>query len=321
VAYGPAGFLAFVRVGTGNPRGQRSAIWRSEDGVTWERLSDAGTFPLGARLRTMLGVDDGYLMGGVIYRDRAPRAAIWSSRDGRTWTLGRGTREDQTFEIGGYIDTLEDPASGGIDAFALYPGNGEGHARSADGVVAVGQACMPSFDEDPWVWNGACWGQLWRSPDGLTWRKDEGARPRPYGAIRHAASTAERVVVDAPICLEGCASALLLTDDGERWRVAYGSPVDGELQALVSQDGRFRALLTSQEVNDERGTMSLVLWGSGDGANWALEKSQPTLPVTFSSLADVEMAVARDRLVVTASGETAPDGDIVSVALLSPPLP
>lgn len=317
VAYGPAGFLAYGRIGTGDTLGQGSAVWRSADGRSWERLTDTTAFPQKARLRTILGTDDGYLLGGVIYYEKAPRAAIWSSPDGQTWTRARSTADDQTFEIGGYIDTMEDPGSGGVDAFALYPGSTDSTASMANGVVAVGQACMPSFDEDPWAWNGACWGQVWSSSDGLTWRKDEGTRPRPFGAISHAAALADRLLLGAPICHDGCADALLWADDGTSLRVAYGSPVDGQLEGLVAQAGRFRALLAAE---GEGASSQLALWVSGDGTNWTREDAQPELPVSVR-FHDVDMAIAGERLVVTVSGEAAPDGDFISLALLSPPLP
>ncbi len=285
VAYGPAGFLAFGRVA--EQSGQRSAVWRSGDGTSWERVTASDSFPTVARLRTILGADDGYLLGGVSYFENAPRAAIWSSPDGRTWTQARAK---EAFEIGGYIDTMEDPQAGGVDAFALYPG--------------------PS--------GGICWGQLWRSPDGLSWKKEEGAMPRPHGAITSVAAVAERLVVDAPICLDPCGSAMLLTPDGSEWHVAYGSPVGGELKALTVQGGHFFALLAGPSAQGGQDGDLLALWASGDGADWALEEAQPILPVAGMWIYDVDMAVAGDRLILTVSGTT-DDSDLVSVALLSPP--
>ena len=313
VAYGPAGFLAFGRVG--EPGGQRSAVWSSVDGSSWERVTASDAFPRAARLHTILGAEDGYLLGGVIYFEQAPRAAIWSSRDGQTWTRARAKG---VFEIGGYIDTMEDPQAGGVNAFALYPGAESAAGSLADGVVAVGQGCMPSFDKRPWAWGGTCWGQLWRSPDALAWEKDE-AMPRPQGTISAVATVAERLVVDAPICFDSCGSAMLLTPDGTAWHVAYGSPVDGQLKAMAAAGGRFLALLTGPSVQGDESGDTLALWASGDGTDWTLEEAQPMLPVAGMWIRDADMAVAGDRVVVTVSGDV--DGsEFVSVALLSPPL-
>jgi hypothetical protein len=295
--------------------GQRSAVWRSDDGTSWERVSASDAFPTVTRLRTILGADDGYLLGGVLYFEKAPRAAIWSSADGKTW---RQARAKEVFGIGGYIDTMEDPSAGGVDAFGFYPGAESGAGLLASGVVAVGQACMPAFDRDPWAWGGTCWGQLWRAPDGLSWTKDEGAMPRPQGAINAVAAVAERLVVDAPICFDPCGSAMLLTPDGSEWHVAYGSPVDGQLKALTVQGGHFFALLAGPSVQGDQDGEVLALWASGDGTNWALEEAQPILPVAGMWISDADMAVAGDRLIVTDSGTDDGD-DLVSVALLSPP--
>ena len=313
VAFGPGGFVAFGRAQAKIDGRQVSAVWRSDDGGSWERVPTDSAFPTGARLWTILGADDGYMLGGVIYGERAPRAAIWSSPDGRTWTLARGRG---TFEIGGYIDTLEDPASGGVNAFATYPGPTDGRGSIATGAVAVGQGCMPSFDEDPWAWNGACWGELWRSPDGLTWRKRD--MPRTRGGATTVATIGPRIVADAPICWEGCPSAILVSDDGSAWRIAHGSPVDGELVAVTAAAGRFHALL--KVPDQDSGWQSLALWSSVDGTDWSLEEAQPTLPGGGMTFHDVDLAVAGDhRLVVTAAGESAPDGAFTSIALLGPP--
>jgi hypothetical protein len=315
VAYGPAGFLAFGRVG--EKGGQLSAVWRSDDGSTWQRVTAPDTFPTATRLRTILGAHDRYLLGGVIYYDSAPRAAVWSSADGITWTRARAP---EAFGIGGYIDTMEDAASGGINAFALYPGPTDGSGRLADGVVAVGQACMPSFDKDPWAWSGWCWGQLWRSPDGLAWTRDEGDMLRPRGEIGSVAAVGRRFVIDAPICFEACGSALLLSPDGSAWQVAYGSPVGGKLWAMTTEGGHFYALVAVPATLPE-GPAGLSLWASGDGTNWALEQSQPTMPLGPMWLGNVDMAVFGDRLVVIASALEGVDVPGGSIALLSPPLP
>jgi hypothetical protein len=316
VAYGPGGFVAFGRA-QATPKGpQGSAAWRSADGTSWQRVETADAFPAATRLRTILGTTDGYLLGGVIYDKRAPHAAIWSSPDGATWTLAHGR---DAFDIGGYINTLEDPASGGVNAFAVYPAPADESRSLAQGAVAVGEACMGSIDRSIWSFNGACWGQLWRSPDGVTWRK--GDMPQTFGTALAVATSGDRVVVGAPICWD-CPSAMLVSDDATTWRVAYGSPVDGRLVAMTSAAGRFYALLdVSDPTNVPGHGESLALWSSDDGTQWRLDEAQPTLPVAVTSFYEVAMAVAGDRLVVTAAGETQAAPGFASVALLGPVLP
>lgn len=316
VAYGPAGFIAYGRVETKSD-GQVPAVWRSDDGASWERLTADDAFPAGARMRTILGAADGYLLGGVIY-GRTPRAAIWSSADGQLWTRARGSKDDRTFDIGGYIDTMEDPMSGGVNAFALYPGTDSADASLADGVVAVGQACAPAIDKEPWAWNGGCEGQQWGSPDGLTWQTGDMARSR--GPAIAVAAVGDRLIVAAPACWDDCASTLLMTAGESSWDVSYGSPVGGEVKALASVGGHFYALVAVPETFPE-GPVNLALWSSGVGSDWALEEWQPRMPLGAMWLHDVDLAVMGDHLLVTASGTEGPDETSGSVALLSPPLP
>ena len=321
VAHGPAGFLAYGRVET-KEDGQVPAVWRSDDGASWERLTADDAFPKGARMRTILGAADGYLLGGVIY-GRTPRAAVWSSTDGRSWTQARGRADDGTFDIGGYIDTMEDPLSGGVNAFALYPGTESGAASLADGVVAAGQACAPALDREPWAWNGVCEGKEWTSPDGLTWQSGDMARSR--GPASAVATVGDRLIVAVPVCWDDCSSTLLLSAGGSRWDVAYGSPVGGEVRALTSMGGRFYALVAVPE-SFAQGPATLMLWSSADGTDWVLEQLQPPMPLGAMWLHDVDLAVLGDRLLVTASGTEGCDEEACdvlggSIALLGPALP
>ena len=111
----------------------------------------------------------------------------------------------------------------------------------------------------------------------------------------------------------------MLASDAGDWRVAYGSPVGGELVAMTSVEGRFHALLAGDDPTS--GLRSLALWSSDDGEDWRPAETQPSLPMGVASFHDVDMAVADDRLIVTAAGETLSDEGFASFALLSPPLP
>ena len=315
VAYGPGGFVAFGRA-QATPKGQQqSAIWRSPDGSAWERVPTADLFPRSTRLRTILGTTDGYLLGGVLYGERAPHAAIWSSPDGLTWTRANG--RDRAFEIGGYIDTLEDPASGGINAFAVYPTPTDGTGSLAGGAVAVGEACVGAIDRSIWAFNGNCWGQLWRSLDGLSWQK--GDMPQTLGAVSTVATRGERAAVGAPICPD-CPAAVLVSDDASTWRVAYGSPVEGRLEALTSVAGRFYALLVGTDPVDGKGE-SLAVWSSDDGTEWRLDDEQPTVPFEAASFHDIDMIPAGNRLLIVAGAETSRAPGFASVAMIGPVLP
>ena len=145
-------------------------------------------------------------------------------------------------------------------------------------------------------------------------RRDESAR-----CWGHAAS-GDRTVVGTPICWD-CPPAMLISDDLSTWRVGYGSPVDGRLAAMTSAAGRFHAVLIVPGATDgDRTTFTLAVWSSDDGTQWKLEEEQPVLPVPVTSFHAVDMAVAGDRLVVSAAGETDDTSGFASVALLGPVL-
>jgi hypothetical protein len=333
VAFGPGGFVAFgwvasdrdSLIGTGR-WGVAPALWRSDDGRSWERLPTPDSFiaegPMlsGAWPQTIVGTDDGYLLGGTLYATPAPRAAIWSSPDGLTWTLAG---PDDVFDIGGYVDTLEVPGTGGVYAIAVAPG-GSPRAGSA---IAVGEAC-PGPDEGvgpkgSWAaafeWTpGDCAARLWRSLDGETWEVDrfraaEGGslRREPYWA-RTVATTGEQDVARVE------PHKVLVSADGNTWDVARGGRLGRHL-AVTAVDGQFYALLPECTAAECR-RKGLALWSSEDGATWHRDVTQPPLPADPQDFIDVDMVAAGDRLVVAASYFSAPYGELASMALVSPPL-
>jgi hypothetical protein len=332
VAHGPAGFVAFGwaqsdpgsrRAGTG-PSGVTPALWRSDDGTSWDRLPTPSSFraagPMysGALPVTILGTPRGYLLGGVLYDTPAPRAAIWSSTDGRTWALAG---PDEAFDIGAYVDTLEMPAAGGISAITASPPDG----ASAERYVAVGEACPGAarFARPTGAWAkafqwtpGDCASRVWRSEDGLTWRTEpfrpaDGGdlAPVPYEAGSVAASGDRDIVGVAP-------ERVLVSDDGRTWDVADGV---GAHLALASLAGRLYALV-AECADAGCQSRSLALWGSDDGASWSRHPSQPSLPIKAQEVVSVDVAPAGDRLVVTVGYFGAPYGELTSAALLSPVL-
>lgn len=314
IAYGPGGFLVFGRAQDTRKGGQRSAIWRSADGASWERVATGDAFPRTARLRTILGAADGYLVGGVIYGELTPRAAIWSSPDGERWVPAPGKG---VFKVGPYLETMEDPGAGGIEAFALQAAPADGSGSLANGVVASGTTCV-GFVE---VGSVRCQAQVWRSRDGRTWRKDD--VPATFGGASTVAAIGDRVVADAPSCLGGgdwgdwdCPPLLLVSDEVAGWRFAYGSPVDGRLVAMTSAAGRLHAVLAIEAAPDVPD--SLAVWSSDDGTNWRPDADQPTLPVT-GILQDVSVVPFGGRLLIVA-GMITDEGTGVSVALLGPEL-
>lgn len=330
VAYGPGGFVAFGwaaaqgsrRVGTG-PSGVTPALWRSDDGATWERLPTPKAFlakgPMvsGAWPLTIAGSGSGYLLGGTLFDTPTPRGAIWASADGRSWTLAD---PPEAFDIGSYVDTLEIPAAGGIAAIAVASDD-----TGAGGAIAVGEACpgparfaRPKGDwAKAFQWTpGDCASRVWRSEDGRTWsaepfRPADGAdlAPVPYEAGTIAATGQRTIVGVAP-------ERVLVSDDARTWDVADGI---GAHLALASLAGRFYALV-SECADAGCQSHDLALWTSADGTSWSRHPSQPSLPVAAQDFVSVDVAPDGDRLVVTAGYFALPYGELTSAGLLSPAL-
>ncbi|MFO1541396.1 MAG: hypothetical protein ACKOTZ_13285 [Chloroflexota bacterium] len=293
VAAGPDGFVLVGR-GTFGPVADRPiAVWRSPDGATWTR-TDA-RFPAATRPTRLVRGSDGYLLAGVIYGERAPRAAVWSSPDGRMWTRAA---DDDVFGVGGYIDTMEDPASGGIGALTAVGG----------GALAVGLACFPSFDRTRWAWSGGCWGDGWVSPDGTGWA--DATLPQTAGSYTGAAALGTRAIVTTEICPD-CPPAVLVADidvDGDGapdadapWRVAYGAPVGGRFLAIAAGADAAWILLAGP-------TGGLHLWRSADGERWAEVPDLPAIPGGATWVAEGDLAIHDGHVVIVASVEAGTPG-------------
>ncbi len=332
VAHGPAGFVAYgwavpeASMGTKAERRGVAPIeptlWQSGDGTAWSRLpspdgfSTEGLMVTGPWLRAITGTEDGYLLAGTIYDTPAPRAAIWSSPDGLEWTLAG---PETAFDVGAYIDTMEIPAAGGISAFAVEPStDGE-----TGGVIAVGSACPKAkAGAGPkgrgwkaWDWTtGECQARIWRSVDGLTWRA---------GALEDASgSQVEAFAADA-VATIGSAEVvgvypkrILYAGEESTWAASSDRKARRQ-RALAASEAGFHAFVPKCVVDRCR-RRTLAAWSSPDGAEWALDASQPALPVGVDEFVYVDATAFGDRTVAIAGYFPSRGDDFVSVALLSP---
>ena len=322
VASGPGGFVAFGWAGGGGRPGSLApALWRSDDGRSWERLpalagfQTEGSMLPGPWLHGMTGSEDGYLLGGTIYGKPAPRAAIWSSPDGLTWTLAEG---DEVFDVGAYIDTMETPAAGGISAIAIAPPRAEG----AWHAVAVGSTCPQGKPgagpkgglSKTYDWTtGQCRAQAWRSADGLTWERLD--LPNGYFRAESVANDGSQVIIGATSTES--VNEIISSANGIDWAANGGKA--GRQVALAAGSTGFHALVPTC-LNEGCRRRSLELWSSVDGVRWGLDPAQPTMPQGVEDFIDVDMADYGGRVVATAGYWTAPPTDLASMALLSPPL-
>ncbi len=324
VAHGPAGFVAFgwARPDVTADRGYIvPALWRSVDGRSWERIPTPESFVVtdglmlpGPWLRTIVGNEAGYLLGGTIFGKPAPQAAIWSSPDGLTWTLAES---DEVFDVGAYIDTMEIPAAGGIGALAVAPAGSAGSVAA----IGVGPVCPEAkqgagprrgFREFDWT-TGVCRPHLWHTTDGLTW--ETGDLGRASGYPMSAAGNTLGWVIDLTTG-DPDGDVVVFSADTFAWEDAAGGPI-GQQGALTATDDAFHVLIQTCE-NERCRRKGLDLWSSPDGLTWSQATAQPTLPEDIEDFMRVSAAAAGDRIVVAAGYWAAGSGDLASMVLLSP---
>jgi hypothetical protein len=145
VVEGPAGLLA-VADGISACGGPENVfgIWRSADGITWQKIDIAATFG-SAGISTIEAGSAGYIATGFTGGD-FPKPAVWTSADGQTW---RNVN-------------LEAATFAGIEV--------QNATAFAGGYVLAGSVLSPSGDgcgSQPYVTPS-----LWWSADGRAWSHD-----------------------------------------------------------------------------------------------------------------------------------------------------
>lgn len=231
-----AGSPGIVVVGYAARPDLRATAWFSTDGVTWSRTRLAETLDLrvnavawdGVRF-VAVGEDRDAATDAAAIRTAHGRAAVWTSSDGRSWVRVTGSE----LAAGSLVDTLEDPASGGMVAIV----------GGANGLVGVGSTCTTAR---------GCTGAIWHSADGSSW--ESVAVPAGAGVLQSVTATATGYVAMGP-------SVLLASPDGQKW-VKSDPPVAADLKALVPIGDR---LLISAEVDH---SAPARLWVSGDATAW-----------------------------------------------------
>jgi hypothetical protein len=246
VATGDPGIVA---IGYAARPDLQATTWFSADGTTWERSSLGLEPPAaspsglnGARLNAVtwdgrqfviVGEDRSDWKGfGSPLTTAKARAAVWTSPDGRTWTR---VPHAPVFEVGGFIDTTEDPSTGGMADVMAGP----------DGLVAVGSVCNTKAAV-------GCQPAVWTSPDGLTWvhLKDVPTASGSLSSIAMSDTRTSYVAVGA--------GTVLTSRDGRTW---VQQPVErpGDFQTVTWIGDRFFATVLGEPE---------TVWTSEDGSTW-----------------------------------------------------
>jgi hypothetical protein len=249
VAVGEPGFVA---IGYSAQPTMEATTWFSPDGVTWARnpLGDATFTRVNAvgwdgRQFVLAGEDRSDWDGSVADLATATaRAAVWTSVDGRTWTR---VPHSPVFDVGGFIDTTEDPATGGMTDVVPGPA----------GFVAVGSTCTSE---------GACEPAAWTTGGGDTWERAADMQGLSGQLKAVAASDSGYVAVGSGTCgsspnsiPQDCPAVIMESSDAQTWRLQPEIPVS-DLRTVTRIGDWFFATATSGPE---------TVWVSADGKSWA----------------------------------------------------
>ena len=245
-----AGGPGIVAIGYAARPDMQATIWFSPDGSSWQRIPLGGTAT--TRVHAVTWDGQNFVLVGEVRPAMASaadiatakaRAAVWTSPDGRTWTR---VPDASALDAGGFIDTMEDPSSGGMADVIGGPG----------GLVAVGSVCRSN--------PSGCWPAAWTSSDGLTWARVAGV-PAASGRLESvAASRAGYVAVGAQACSAaqvasgGCPALILTSPDGATW-TQQAFEQTGGLRTVTRIGDRLFATAPDGPV---------TLWTSTDGSTW-----------------------------------------------------
>jgi hypothetical protein len=271
IAVGPDGFLA---VGSVCCEPEQGAIWRSRDGLAWERIEVAGALEAGGQPYRIVASPGGW----VVLEGRHAGSALLHSADGVTWST--------------VLESEANRVSGGILAITQGPG----------GLLAVGTADGPDGTYD---------GAVWRSEDGVTWERMASEDAALAGAgevylhdvVGHAGGylasglrgTAEQrrtceemallaTTVDLPASPPEFATSCVLGDeaqwvstDGISWqRVVVDAKQVRPIEFRLARPGGPGLLVLGEGSGAE--SPDTMLFGSSDGVRWeVLSNAEPML--------------------------------------------
>jgi hypothetical protein len=246
-----AGTPGIVAIGYAARPDMQAVTWFSPDGTSWDRITLGN--PASTRVNAVawdgrsfvaVGEDRSQATDLPSLKTATARAAVWISADGRTWTRVPHTK---VLDVGGFIDTMEDPMTGGMRAVIAGPA----------GLVAVGSVCQ----NDP----AACQPAVWISTDGSAWTRADGVPDVPGVLKAIAVSEGRFVAVGAQSCganpmieTGDCPALVLASPDGQTWtKQPFEQP--GDLRTVTAIGDRFFATAPDGPQ---------LLWTSSDGSNW-----------------------------------------------------
>ena len=248
-----AGGPGIVAIGYAARPAMAATIWfSSDDGRSWERakLGDVGSTRVNAvtwdgKKFVLVGEDRSNWNGDYSNLATATaRAAVWTSTDGYNFSR---VPHAKVLDVGGFIDTMEDPATGGMRDVMASP----------NGLVAVGSECSNK--------PVGCKPAAWTSADGTTWERAAGM-PAVSGVLKAIAGSGTRFTAvgagtcdSSPVAIpQPCPALVLTSQDGMTW-TRRPFEQSGDLRAITVIGGRYFA--TAPDGPE-------TLWTSDDGSAW-----------------------------------------------------
>lgn len=278
VAVGKAGMVA---VGTIETSGDVDGMaWFSADGTTWRTVPLGSAGFGGPAAQHVLGVtaaaDGGFVAVGDDANADRRVAVVWTSADGITWQ--RQPPSPDMGEVPGLLST---------------EGVGAGAVAGSGPFVAAG---------------GGYPAQIWTSPDGRRWARDESPVPD-----RSSAGT-------GPVATDGRSQLVSVGARGLYFRASGGSwaavgtdaaifPVPDRsfaINALVRSGGRVLAFGSARGPDGYSGA---ALWTSYDGLQW---ERQPDKGDVFAG-GSVAGVTSLGSLVVAAGTVTTAEGAVAAI--------
>ena len=290
-----AGSEGLIAVGAdGQPGDYDAAVWRSVDGLTWDRLphDDAVLGGTGAQvMHTVLQTAAGVIAAG----QSSGNAGVWLSSDGTAWTRAEITEASGT------------PTPGISVIFGLHEG--------VSGLVAVGGT---GLEWDGWSLSAVSTTRpaVWLSADGQSWSRIpeyvggsgagvEGAES-VGGALTHVVAVGSGLVALADTAH---GPVVWTSDDGFEWRrldSTFGEEPPAthiSIGDVISSDGRLIAVGGyAGDAPGYSGPDVTVTWLSLDrGLTWHVVASQATSAPGWDGIDSTPLGV--ERPVMTAFGE------------------
>jgi len=219
----------------------RATVWRSPDGMAWER--SATVADPGGTMQAIAGNGTRLVGVGQIRLDR-PDGAIWTSSDGEIWT--RVPHDDAVFGTG--FSLIHEVTVGG------------------PGFVAVGQSC-----DDP---DEPCAGQptVWVSDTGDKWTRVRIVSDTA-GVIEDITSHGGVLYAVGSVYSEaGDVAAIWTSSDAHAWsRIVNDDVFDGPgnqwITGVTSSETGIAAVGSSWTPD---GVTEAVVWFSADGETWTI---------------------------------------------------